>query len=118
MVNEKSTKFLSEVINYEKDIEPYKLILLHSGVGSGKNYWVQTLTEQGKNVLFITSRKITAEVQAENIQERKFDLEEWNRNTVNRIPVGGKQYLISRTNAWINHFARNIYNPEDSTTHI
>lgn len=118
MEDTKNGKYLSEVIDYEKDIAPYKLIQIYSGVGSGKNYWVQTLAEEGKNVLFITSRKITAEVQAQNINEIKLDLEEWKRNTVNGIPVGGKQYLISRTNAWINYFARNIYDPKDTTTHI
>ena len=118
MEETKSSKYLSEVIDYEKDIEPYKLIMIYSGVGSGKNYWVQTLAEQGKSVLFITSRKITAEVQAKNIDEIKLDLEKWHRNTVNGKPVGGNQYLISRTNAWVNHFARNIYDPEDTTTHI
>lgn len=118
MEDTKQLPFLSEVIDYGKDIEPYKLILLHSGVGSGKNYWVQTLAEQGMNVLFITSRKITAEVQAKNIRETKLDLEAWHRNTINGKPVGGKQYLISRTNAWINHFARKIYDPEDISTYI
>lgn len=38
MEDTKQLPFLSEVIDYEKDIEPYRLILLHSGVGSGKNY--------------------------------------------------------------------------------
>lgn len=118
MEDTKQLPFLSEVIDYEKDIEPYKLILLHSGVGSGKNFWVQTLAEQGMNVLFITSRKITAEVQAKNIRETKLDLEAWHRNTIAGKPVGNNQYLISRTNAWINHFARNIYDPEDISTHI
>ena len=112
------TKHLSEVIDYEQDIEPYRLIQIYSGVGSGKNYWVQKLAEQGKNILFITSRKITAEVQDENIRGIKVDLDNWHRHTINGEPVGGNQYVVSRTNAWVAHFARNIYDPDDIKTHI
>lgn len=114
----KNNKFLSDVINYEKDIAPYRLIQIYSGVGSGKNYWVQTLAEQGKSILFITSRKITAEVQDENIRGIKVDLDNWHRHTINGEPVGGNQYVVSRTNAWIAYFARNTYDPEDTKTHI
>lgn len=118
MENKKETKYLSEVINYKEDIAPYRLIQIYSGVGSGKNYWVQTLAEQGKNILFITSRKITAEVQDENIRGIKVDLDNWHRHTINGEPVGGNQYVVSRTNAWIAYFARNTYDPEDTKTHI
>lgn len=122
MEDTKEVKYLSQVIDYEKDIgaEKYRLIQIYSGVGSGKNYWVQELAKQGKNILFITSRKITAEVQEEKINpdKVKMDLEDWNRHTINNMPVGGKQHLVSRTNAWIAFYARNIYDPEDTTTHI
>ena len=50
-------KYLSEVIDYQRDIEPYRIIQIYSGVGSGKNHWVKTLAEQGFNILLITSRK-------------------------------------------------------------
>ena len=61
------SKYLSEVINYSTDIEPYTIIEIISGVGSGKNYWVETLAKQGKRILLITSRKITADAQAQKL---------------------------------------------------
>ena len=33
-------KRLSEVVNYKEHIEPYRIVEMVSGVGSGKNYWV------------------------------------------------------------------------------
>ena len=61
-------KYLSEVIDYERDIEPYSLIEIYAGVGAGKNHWVTELVEQqGKSILLITSRKATAQAQANEI---------------------------------------------------
>ena len=31
-------KFLSEVIDFNRDIAPYRIIQIYSGVGSGKNF--------------------------------------------------------------------------------
>ena len=60
--------FLSEAINYERDIEPYRFITLYAGVGSGKNTFAGRLMQGDyelgipkKTVLFITSRKATVE---------------------------------------------------------
>ena len=44
-------KYLSDIIDYSTDIEPYSIIEIISGVGSGKNYWVETLAKQGKRIL-------------------------------------------------------------------
>lgn len=115
----KDTKYLSDVIDYKEDIKDYTLIQIYSGVGSGKNYWVQTLAEQGKNILFITSRKITAEVQDDSIDGVEVDLKEWHKHTINGKPVGGDgKYRVSRTNAWIEKFAKYKYDPDKIETHI
>lgn len=66
------TKYLSEVINYENDIEPYQIIEIYSGVGSGKNYWVEKLASEGKSILFITSRKVTAQAQAKKMSGKRW----------------------------------------------
>ena len=58
------TLFLSEAINFERDIQPFKVIRIYSGVGSGKNHWVETLANAGYSILLITSRKATADAQA------------------------------------------------------
>lgn len=59
-------QFLSDVISYENDIKPYRFIQIYSGVGSGKNHWIQKQATEGKRILLITSRQITADAQAKN----------------------------------------------------
>ena len=52
---------LSDVINYEEHISPYRIIEVVSGVGSGKNYWVENVLMEKYHVLLITSRKAKVE---------------------------------------------------------
>jgi len=63
-------KYLSDVINYKRDIEPYRFIKLYSGVGSGKSTFACRFVtghhEVGKEVpelttLIITSRRAKVE---------------------------------------------------------
>lgn len=108
--------FLSDVIDYGKDIEPYKLIQIYSGVGSGKNYWVKTLAEQGRSILFITSRKITAEVQAQNMGVNdSTSLTTWYKKK-----NAGKSVkpLVSCTYSAIESFIKKIYNADNPDTYI
>ena len=63
--------YLSDVINYARDIEPYGFIQIYAGVGSGKNTFINNLvsgytaknddgteyTILPKTVLLITSRR-------------------------------------------------------------
>ena len=63
--------YLSHVLEYERDIEPYRYIHIYAGVGSGKNTYIshmitgfQADTETGENfvprktVLLVTSRSV------------------------------------------------------------
>lgn len=36
-------KYLSQVISYERNIEPYHFVQIYAGVGSGKNYFINQL---------------------------------------------------------------------------
>ena len=68
---------LTQKLDYLKDIKPYRIIQLISGVGSGKNFWAGTLIEAGFRVLLITSRKATANAQSGKYHTaRRIDLEE------------------------------------------
>lgn len=109
------TKYLSEVINYEKDIEPYQIIEIYSGVGSGKNYWVEKLASEGKSILFITSRKVTAQAQA-----RKMNGERWiDLDALGQEGIGSKkQNLVVVTNAGLEHFVKEKYDKSNEKTHI
>ena len=69
--NESELPHLSETITYATDIAPYPFIGIHSGVGSGKNYFIDTLargySDPDKNgnvecfprqtILLVTSRR-------------------------------------------------------------
>lgn len=50
-------KRLCKVINFKEHILPYRVIEIVSGVGSGKNYWVENDLMEKARVLLITSRK-------------------------------------------------------------
>ena len=64
MENPEEKKYLADVINYNRDIEPYQIIQLYAGVGSGKNTFIEKLIKgeienspKGLKVLLITSRR-------------------------------------------------------------
>ena len=87
-MSESTGKHLSDVINFEKDIRPYRMVQIIAGVGAGKNYWVNQVVANHKhqidehsyrksNVLLITSRAATANAQAEKLgADRWVDIEE------------------------------------------
>lgn len=54
-------KRLSEIISYKEHIAPYRIVEVVSGVGSGKNYWVENVLMEQMRVLLITSRKAKVE---------------------------------------------------------
>lgn len=47
MVNNDKLPYLSEIIDLERDILPYRAVLLHAGVGAGKNTWTRILAKKG-----------------------------------------------------------------------
>ena len=88
MANNYKLPYLSEIIDLERDILPHRVVLLHVGVGVGKNTWTKILAKKGYRILLITSRRVTADVQAKNLDadqridiDRLFDLDDaWGRN--------------------------------------
>ena len=54
-------KRLSEVIDYDVHIKPYRIIDIVSGFGSGKNHWVENVLMNQMRVLLVTSRKAKVE---------------------------------------------------------
>ncbi|MFQ9977104.1 hypothetical protein [Clostridium cadaveris] len=105
-------KYLSEVITAD-DIKNSKenAICIVSGVGSGKNYFVENVLyeECGKSILYITSRRAKAdEILKDTDAVRKID---WNKaDSMVTLTNSGVQYLLaSRTEQYpvkdmINHF--------------
>lgn len=70
MCEDKYKKTVANNVDYRKDIEPYKLVYVYSGVGSGKNYWSENVLMKDKRVLLITSRKAKVE---ERVEQMKLD---------------------------------------------
>lgn len=81
MPNQDDRPYLSKVIDYDRDIEPYRFIKIYSGVGSGKNAFVDNLVEgnffrhadgtyvKKKHVLLVTSRraKVNEQLHSETV---------------------------------------------------
>ena len=103
--------YVSDVIKYEQDIEPYRVVQIYAGVGAGKNAWVARLVESGKRVLLVTSRKATANAQANKLEGcRWINLDEIQK------PEGNNAVVV--TNAGIEKYIKYKYNKDDERTHL
>ena len=103
--------YVSDVIKYEQDIEPYRVVQIYAGVGAGKNAWVAHLVESGKRVLLVTSRKATADAQANKLEGcRWINLDEIQK------PEGNNAVVV--TNAGIEKYIKYKYNKDDERTHL
>ena len=112
--------YLSEIIDLERDILPHRAVLLHAGVGAGKNTWTKILAQKGYRILLITSRRVTADVQAKNLDAaKKIDLD----RLLDLDDAWGEiapdvQKRVVCTNSQIEDFVKNKYIPDDPKTHI
>ena len=143
--------YLSEAINYTRDIEPYGFIQIYAGVGSGKNTFIEKLiagftweNDDGtkhsvppKTVLLITSRraKVNEILSEENTSVGTYvlewengapidDLDEYFDSTKELPDSDGwgktriHQRSIACTNAAIEKYLQNHYNPLDISSHL
>ena len=161
-------QYLSKVINYARDIEPYGFIQIHAGVGSGKNTFIEKLIEgytwkdengiecstSPKTVLLITSRRakvneILSDDKKEDEDKKKEksekdkkeptigayvlewengapadNIDEYCNSTKQLADIDGfgrpkiHQRSIACTNAAIEKYLQNHYNPLDISTHL
>ena len=107
-------KYLSDVIKFDKDILPYRIIQITAGVGSGKNHWANTLAQKN-HVLYITSRKATANAEADRVGAKRWiDLEELSEKTWGEF----KKNPTICTNSGIMKFIKERYDDGNADTHI
>lgn len=111
---------LSEVINYKEHIAPYRIIELVSGLGSGKNYWVENILMETARVLLITSRKAKVE---ETMSRTGVDkcLNLWAReqNAIEYLWNDDKRYGSCICNNWqIEHYMKHKYVSGDHNTYL
>ena len=112
---------LSEVIDYARDIEPFSFIQIYSGVGSGKNRWIQKLSKEGKRILLITSRQITADAQARKLGANRWidldkllDRADWDLECV----LSDITHCVVCTNSGFAKFVCRKFSPADSRTYL
>lgn len=143
--------FVSDVLKYKEHIEPYRLIKIFAGVGSGKNTFTDNFITgkkepdtPKKTVLLITSRraKVDETISSIDIADNTV-LNKWSKkqnppilisknnfkydnNTEYKVipSIDGKSKKVVKqesvvcTNAFIEYYFKEIYNPNDSSTFL
>ena len=108
-------KHLKDVLSFEKDVKPYKIVQINAGVGAGKSSWIESIDNQ--RILLITSRAITANVQAE-----RFGAGRWIKRddmmVMHFYSSKGLTYKYIVTNAVIERYVKEIYDVRDEKTYL
>ena len=144
--SESELPHLSDAISYETDIAPYRYIQIYAGVGSGKNTFINRFVNGDPEkkipkmiVLVITSRRskvdeLQADEEAEyaccvgkwgNMTSEVYDDGDWERfrdhlRTI-QCEWGDQTFYqksVACTNAFIEGYIRNVFDPNDPGTHI
>lgn len=108
-------KHLKDVLNFEKDVKPYKIVQINAGVGAGKSSWIESIDNQ--RILLITSRAITANVQAERFGAGRWITKD-DMMLMRFKSSKGKTYKYIVTNAVIERYAKEIYDVRDEKTYL
>ena len=144
--NESELPHLSDAISYETDIAPYQYIHIYAGVGSGKNTFINRFVNGDHKykipkmiVLVITSRRSKAdELHADEEAEYACCVGKWGNMTSEVYDEGDlerfKEHLrtiqcewgeqsfyqqsVACTNAFIEAYIKNVYDPNDPGTHL
>lgn len=137
---------LSDAISYKNDIAPYRFIEIFAGVGSGKNKLINRFVNGDakreipkKIVLVITSRRakvneLLADKEAKyaarvgkwgNMTQDLYDADDWERFKDNVRIIKDEwgehpfyQKSVACTNAFIEKYIQNVYDPSDPGTHL
>ncbi len=113
-------KRLSEVVNYKEHIAPYRIAEIVSGVGSGKNYWVENVLMKQMRVLLVTSRKAKVE---ETISRTGIDkclnLSVREQEAIECLWSDDKRNGSCICNNWqIEHYMKHKYVADDHNTYL
>lgn len=138
--------YLSDVISCETDIAPYRYVQIYAGVGSGKNKFINRFVNGDPKrrilnmiVMVITSRRSKVdELHADegasyaccvgklgNMTSEVYDEGDWERFQAHlrtiKSACGDQSFYkksVACTNAFIESYIRNVYNPADPGTHL
>lgn len=139
-------KYVSQVLNYERDIKPYRFIKIFAGVGSGKNTFIENFITGENNtpkntVLLITSRRAKVDETITSTDIENGDaLKKWQKKQLllstnntkyddkkeykiiasldNKTKWAVKQESVVCTNAFIEYYFKTIYEPSNPTTYL
>ncbi len=111
---------LSEVINYKEHIAPYRIIELVSGLGSGKNYWVENALMETSRVLLITSRKAKVdETMSRTGVNKCLNLSVRKHEAIDYLWSDDKRNGSCICNNWqIEHYMKHKYVSDDHKTYL
>ena len=111
---------LANVINYQEHIAPYRVIEIVSGIGSGKNYWVENVLMEQMRVLLITSRKAKVqETMSRTGIGKCLNLSVREQDAVNYLWSDDKRQGSCICNNWqIEYYMKHKYISDDSETHL
>ena len=144
--NEGELPHLSDAISYESDIKPYRIIEIFSGVGSGKNTFVNRFVKGDPEkkipqmtVLVVTSRSSKV---SEQLADKKVsyaakigkwgnmtkevyddgDLDRFQANVRTITDEWGEHKVYQKsvvcTNAFVEKYLQYVYDPTDPGTHL
>lgn len=113
-------KRLSEVVDFDTHIAPYRIVEIVAGMSSGKNYWVENVLMEERRVLLITSRKAKVEETKHrakigsclNLGKRKED-------SLCYLLDNDKEHGSCVCNNWqIEYYMKEKFVPNDAKTHL
>lgn len=126
-------KKLSETIQYERDIAPYRFIEIYAGVGAGKNTLIEKFAKgempgaPKMRVLLITSRRAKADETFKMYLGRDDEYLKLFKNKIGEAvefddPYGRRIFATIGntvcTSAFIAGYLRQVYRADDRRTHI
>ena len=105
---------------YDHYIGPYRLIQLISGMGSGKNHWVEQDLMQKHKVLLITSRKAKVEERTSKTDLKScLNLNKLADDQIRQIFSDNIGYHNAICNNWqIEYYMKNVYVSNDPKTYL
>lgn len=114
------TKRFSQVVDWNKHIEPYRVVQFVAGVGSGKNYWVENILMNERKVLLITSRKAKVNETSERLKiGTKLNFTKLETDALKYFWTQNRQDGSCVCNNWqIEHYMKHHFRPDDAETYL
>lgn len=113
-------KYVSDVLDYDEHISPYRVVQLIAGVGSGKNTWVEKVLMKKYKVLLVTSRKSKVEETHSRLGLKKsININALEKQALNQLIAERKINNSCVCNNWqIEYYMKNFFDRNNPTTYL